>query len=244
MLEELWEHFARLGSSPRLVAISGNHDLIRPDPRIAAVKALKLWHQDDDIRNEFWTNPTSEYRSVIKDAFANFISWWQQVQVPKVEGNLGLLPGDVAVTLESHGVKCGVIGLNTAFLQLTGEDYETRLDVSERQIHVMCDGDAGRWSELNDFNFLLTHHPIEWLHSEALRTGFAGRLLHLADSWFIFAGTFMRRCLSQSVREVLRYAGFWQGRSLFGLKAYVKGERGFEQGHLVFQFNPDERQRL
>ncbi|MEO2005589.1 MAG: metallophosphoesterase, partial [Candidatus Poribacteria bacterium] len=39
-LDELWELFEQLGSSPTMYAVPGNHDLVWPDQESAAVRTL------------------------------------------------------------------------------------------------------------------------------------------------------------------------------------------------------------
>ena len=74
-LDELWERFGELGSRPRLLAIPGNHDLVRPKPKEPVVKLLRdAWVTDDEVRAEFWNNPESPYRATVTGAFANYVS--------------------------------------------------------------------------------------------------------------------------------------------------------------------------
>jgi 3',5'-cyclic AMP phosphodiesterase CpdA len=42
-LRALWDEFGKLGSLPQLLTVPGNHDLVWPDPRRAAVKLLRRW---------------------------------------------------------------------------------------------------------------------------------------------------------------------------------------------------------
>src|SRR5262245_36838401 len=50
----LWDHLRALGSNPALLAVPGNHDLARPSPRDPAVKVLRSWGKDPEVRGEFF----------------------------------------------------------------------------------------------------------------------------------------------------------------------------------------------
>src|SRR5262245_52617437 len=78
-LERLWEALAGLGSRPYLLAVPGNHDLRRPKPS-AVVWALRHWHEERAIREEFWRGPDNEYRRCIDDAFAAYTAWLADFQ--------------------------------------------------------------------------------------------------------------------------------------------------------------------
>ncbi len=74
----------------------------------------------------------------------------------------GLLPGDFSAALTVGPRKIGVIGLNTAFLQLTGDDYKGGLDIHTAQITSLCGTDHQDWFSKHDLCVLLTHHPVDW----------------------------------------------------------------------------------
>ena len=119
----LFEHLRRLGSDPVFLAIPGNHDLVRPRANKPEVKLLGQWDEDADVQKEFWCEPASPYRQVVGQAFENYEEWWRKSSLPRPDTQKsGLLPGDFSATIEKNGVRLGVLGLNTAFLQLTGGD--------------------------------------------------------------------------------------------------------------------------
>src|SRR5262245_10471975 len=65
-LNRLWDKLGTFGAQPSLVAVPGNHDLVRPDPKDPIVKLLKnTWESDPDVCNDFWTKPDSDYRKRI-----------------------------------------------------------------------------------------------------------------------------------------------------------------------------------
>ena len=77
-LEKLWKHFDKLGSSPILLAVPGNHDLVRPDLKSPAMRLLAKWHQNSEIHEEFWEDTESDYRKVIDTACINYTAWWEK----------------------------------------------------------------------------------------------------------------------------------------------------------------------
>ncbi len=57
-LGQLWDCLRSLGAKPSLLAVPGNHDLTRPDPKDPCVTVLKNnWSILADVRNEFWKDP-------------------------------------------------------------------------------------------------------------------------------------------------------------------------------------------
>lgn len=219
LLAQLWNYLAQLGSSPKLLAVPGNHDLVRPNAKEPAVRWLQRWLDEPEIQKEFWEDAASSYRQVVTKAFENYITWWERQPFKPEHLKVGILPGDFSATLEKNGAKLGILGLNTSFLQLTGDNYEGKLAIHPRQFHQACDGDGPAWAKQHDACLLLTHHPPSWLTPDAqahlngeitARGRFAVHLcghLHEADSKEIVqGGTEARR--------------IWQGRSLCGLEYF------------------------
>src|SRR5437762_3313511 len=72
-LETLWKVLEKAGRTPKLCAVPGNHDLLRPVAEAATTKALsQLWTIDEELRRQFWKDPSCEYRILIRDIFANY----------------------------------------------------------------------------------------------------------------------------------------------------------------------------
>lgn len=168
-LEQLWDCLRRLGANPSLVAVPGNHDLTRPDPKEGNpwVKLLKNnWSNDDEIQKKFWTDPRSEYRKVIATAFENYAQWWKNTQF-KLPAQTGELPGDFSAVLKKDGASLGIVGLNTAFLQLTDDPYKGKLSVDPIQFNKACEGDGPDWVKRHNASLLLTHQPPDWLTQDA-----------------------------------------------------------------------------
>ena len=170
-LTEVWTVMKSLGSTPRLVTSPGNHDIHRPQTKNnPSLTAFRSWHADPELRQEFWTSSSSAYRTLVAEAFASYCNWYDNLPLPKLSGlSPGLLPGDMAVRVTVDGLRIGVVCLNSSFLQLTGGDYQGRLDLDVRQLAKVCREDHIRWLEEVDLAFLLTHHSPAWLESDRRR---------------------------------------------------------------------------
>jgi WD40 repeat protein len=169
LLQGFRDKLRATGSDPVFLAVPGNHDLVRPnntqDPALVAL--MSSW-DDADVQNSFWEDSTSPHRKIVNEAFANYVEWWQNASVPKPEVYTdGMLPGDFSATIEKDGAKIGVVGLNTAFLQLTGDNCEGRLALHIRQFHKATGGHGPNWVRKHHTCLLLTHHPPDWLTEAA-----------------------------------------------------------------------------
>jgi len=213
------------GTRPLFLAVPGNHDLIRPAAKDPLVKLLNRWGEDPDVAQEFWTDGTCGYRQVIDTAFAGYTGWWE-AQAAHLPGyRRGLLPGDFSATIEKEGARLGILGLNTAFLQLGDGDYQGRLALHARQFHGACGGSGPEWARGHHVCLLLTHHSPAWLDQDS-RGQLDGQIasygrfaLHL----FGHAHETALRQLSEGGTETRRQ---FQGRSLFGLEHYQEIRNG------------------
>ncbi len=161
-LDKIWSRLAELDSNPRLVAIPGNHDLVRPVSTTPSVRALRNWESDLELQEHFWTGPTNEYRRLVQRVFAPF-STWREKERRHVAVTSGVLPGDISSSLVFGDVRLGIVGLNSAFLQLSAESSNGRLAVGFQQLQGVCGDDPHDWIEKHDICLLLTHHPADWL---------------------------------------------------------------------------------
>lgn len=166
-LTKLWKVFAEFDSKPFLFAVPGNHDLTRPSEKDAQVKLLKKWFEDDEVTRELFSGKENQYLSVVTRCFENYIKWYSDLEIPVAPTQQGMLPGDTSCVIAANGLKVGLVGLNSSFMQLSGGDYEGKLFISPRQLSAVTNDDASAWCEENDLNFLVTHHPPGWLHSVA-----------------------------------------------------------------------------
>src|SRR2546425_3140288 len=86
LLEKFWKKFREMGCEPKLLAVPGNHDLVRPrnSKNPTLVNLTKLW-DDPDVNKTFWNSPKSPQRKLVAKAFANYVEWWQSTPVPKLD---------------------------------------------------------------------------------------------------------------------------------------------------------------
>ncbi len=245
-LDELWAELEGLGSRPSLVAVPGNHDLVRPDAKKAAVKAMRAWHDDKDIRDEFWRDASGEYRGVVSEAFKEYASFTERfvARHPWPTGytvTKGALPGELSVSFEKGGVRYLLVGLNSAFLQLDDRDYLGRLDLDTHQLAAVCGKDYPKEIRKHGVALLLTHHPTSWLHPRGLET-FRGEM---APPGRFFAHLFGHMHLSRAATttiggaEALRET---QGSSLLGLEAFGDGTTQRMHGYSAGGLDIDNEQ--
>ncbi len=241
-IAQLWERLAKLGSTPVLLAVPGNHDLARPNKLESVHKLLASWVNNPDAHEELWTDEASESRVAIATMFAAYSAWWAK-RVETLPGGWelrpGLLPGDWSLTIPHGDRKIGVVGLNSSYVQLAEGEFEGKLHLDLRQFHAACGDDGPQWVEQHDISLLLTHHGHDWL-------GPQGRE-HLRDEIDV-PGRFVAHLFGHmhEPRQVVIAEGGsrprrrWQGPSLFGLEWFGnKCERlhGYTAGQIEFGEN-------
>lgn len=173
ILQELFAHLRKLGSNPVFFCVPGNHDLIRPDSLDPEARVLLQWWDFRDVQGDVFQNAGSRYLAAIKDAFGTFVEWQSQLAehgVPCLDLEYGLMPGDSAGRLVVEGHSVGIVGLNSAWLQLSDGDFRGRLHVDPRQLLAVTGGDTDHWCGQNHVNLLITHHPSSWLHPKSVAT--------------------------------------------------------------------------
>jgi hypothetical protein len=170
LLKEMWLHFKKLGSEPLFIAIPGNHDLTRPDQTKAVVKVLKNYQNDKELQDNFWAgiSQKNENYTLIYECFKNFVEWYKEIDLPKPYLSFGLIPGDISAEILINGVKLKIVGLNTAFLELSHDDYLNKLIISPEQIISLTSNNPLDWVEDADISLLLTHHDPNWYDNRSL----------------------------------------------------------------------------
>ncbi|MEQ1564136.1 MAG: metallophosphoesterase [Myxococcota bacterium] len=236
-LDKVRERLRELGSEPVLLAVPGNHDLTRPPPGSPVVDALQHFGERRDIRDRFWSEPDCEYRATVTRAFEGWTSWaraglgWTHPHITW-ENHAGLLPGDFVATWSRDDLRIGLVGLNSAALQLGGGDYEGKLALDPRQL-TQLQPEFDDWIRTHDGCLLMTHHPASWL-DPAAKAEFDGEIYHPDRFAVHLCGHnhqqqvwFVSQAFSEPRRTVL-------GRSLFGVEV---GERllGYSVGQLRFE---------
>lgn len=251
VLERLREQLTALGSGEAvLLAVPGNHDLYRPDPKEdnAAIDALLNKDGFSLISKKFWDNPAGAYRRVVNNAFAAYCEWWQGARPADL--TTGLIPGDFACTLKCGERRIGIVGLNTAFLQLQGGDYQRKLVWDARQLQAVCDGAVDDWQKRHDLCLLLTHQGPDWLTDEARKHGAseiasAGRFaLHLfghnheAAIQITSSGGNTDAIRQSCGCSVFGMESFGEPPKLARSHGYAAGRITFEQGQANLRFWP------
>lgn len=171
LLGEFWLHFGKLGMQPCLFPVPGNHDLSRPHTMHPASRALSNWNGDGEIRRAFWDKTPAEYFDCIQNAFSNYSAWLLQPDIVKIlpeKRKNGLIPGDISAELDIRGHTLGLIGLNSAWLQISPGDFQGKLAISTKQFFELVESEPDRWCSQHDTNLLISHHPKEWLNAQSI----------------------------------------------------------------------------
>lgn len=246
VLGPLWAHFAKFGTrNPVLLTVPGNHDLLRPklEKPKAALRLMLQKNGFGEIAEEFWSDPTCEYREIVSAAFANYKRWSEKnVRTNDVTLTQGELPGDFAASLnvqtDDGPLKIGIAGINTTFLQISNDDYTQRLVLDPRQLHLACGGDMPAWAKAHDACILMTHQGMDWLDPKSANEAYpeinpAGRFaVHLF-------GHMHETCLRSSSTGGGKMVRQWQGNSLFGLEKFgeppqIDRRHGYGAGRIEF----------
>lgn len=203
----------RLGPVP-VVAVPGNHDLVRPrggrwsflfseDPAARADREAAL--QDGSLAPLF--QPWS--------AFAGHLRAPEQA---------GLLPGDARHSLDLGGFRLGLLGLNSAWRQVGGGDHRGHVEVAPAQVHALLPDGADAFRAAHHLVLLLQHHPPDWMADPARWRSHVATSAHAA----LFGHTHdneavVRRAESDEPLVLV------QARSLCGLDHYgeAREERRF-----------------
>lgn len=230
-LERLRKHLKELGSTPVLLAVPGNHDLVRPAVD-ASVLVLRHWKTEPELRRSFFGSSSDLSRRAIAAAFDPYLQWVKRSAPSQsaVQRTEGLLPGDFSVSLACNGLRLGVVGLNSSFLQLEGGDYRGRLHLDVQQLHVACGGDAMDWLEQQDLALLLTHHPVSWL-SEPSRAHFLSEIYTPGRFIAHLHGHMHEPRSSAEAQGGGQLRHFFQAPSLFGLEEWAAENRQRERIH-------------
>ena len=241
-LQKLWDRFRGWGFEPKLLAVPGNHDLVRPeDPTDSTLITLLHNWSLPTVQAPFWEKADSPQRRLITTAFENYAEWWQHTAIPKPDTlNSGLLPGDWSATFTKDVHDLGIVGLNSAYLQLAGGNFEKKLHLDVRQLHQACIGNGAEWTRQQDACLLLTHHPISWLSDEAQK--------HFSDEIHFpperFALHLFGHQHEANLTTVSHGGGnerrVLQGSSLFGLEHWGEAQAKREHGYSLSELQMED----
>lgn len=168
----MWEMWDKIGMKPYFISVPGNHDLVRPPTNDPRMILLTEWNKRPEVVTEFWSNKSNQYIDLVNKALSNYQEWFSNLnnlKIPVPTHTGGLITGDLSCSLEINNISVGIIGLNSSFIQLNGEDFKERLVLSSKQLNAVTNDDPPAWSKNHDLNFLVTHHPPSWLNSESVK---------------------------------------------------------------------------
>lgn len=170
-LAQIWDHLGALGSNPSLLAVPGECDRIPLDTDRADALILSHPNEFRDALSGFWFDDASAYRDLVNHSFRNYSSWIERSKFCALVRKQGILPGDFSSRIRLRDKTIGIVGLNTAFIQMTPTTTRESLTLNSAQLNSVCSGDGPAWLGKNDANILLTHHSAQTLPADA-RTHF------------------------------------------------------------------------
>jgi hypothetical protein len=226
ILSELWGIFAKQGINPTLLVTPGNHDVQWPEHLEPAHEVLKQWWNIPTVHGEFFANTDSPYRLAVNDLLGEFSSWRKRLgagsAIPTSTNiQAGLLPGDQSLSIQKGNLKIGFVFLNSTWLQIDGDEYQGKLHVDARQLLKVTNESPATWCRTHHLNFLVTHHPVDWLHPDS--QAFWDSDINPAKRFDVHLYGHMHSAASQAVsigggatRRTI------QGASLFGLRSVQK----------------------
>ncbi len=244
LLQKFWFRFKEWGFTPELLAVPGNHDLVRPqdpsDPSL--INLLNNWNLPT-VQTPFWDKTDSPQRALISTVFQSYIQWWEHTPIPKPTViNSGLLPGDCSSSYKVGDFKVGIVGLNSAYLQLENGNFENKLNLDVRQFHKACNGNGAEWVKQHDLCLLLTHHPDTWLSTEAQK--------HFSDEIYYPPERFALHLFGHMHKGNLTIVSHGggserrrqQGASLFGLEFWGEKEEKREHGYSLCELKLEDNE--
>jgi hypothetical protein len=153
-----------------VLVVPGNHDADRREGMVIGAESRRLaarWHESAELRDAFWKDPEQSFRRAVVSAFRTFAGLQRRLLASADKScRLGILPGDFSVTMNGGAGAVGIVGLNSAFMTITGRD-DGWLDLDVRQIRAVCGDDPDEWASRHDLTIFLTHHSPDWLHPRA-----------------------------------------------------------------------------
>ncbi|MEX1368318.1 MAG: TIR domain-containing protein, partial [Nannocystaceae bacterium] len=254
LLDPLRERLAKRGGEPLLVAVPGNHDVQRPMTARERLPYRWLRQYDEqgdpeleELRSDLWR---ARDPAGIQPLFSDYARWSRRTMLPALGDNAprdtGLrvvshrvshMPGDLSVEVEKHGQSLLLVGLNSAWVQYDGGEFEGKLHLPAAQLHAaLADEDHAalqRFAQVDDA-LLLTHHPRSWL-SPAAQEAF-DRTVYPANQQQ-FAATLCGHLHEARSQTVALDGGkpryFFQSSSLFGYEHYGQDTPRLDLGYSI-----------
>jgi predicted phosphodiesterase len=170
MIKEIWSVFRELGFNPSIFCVPGNHDLVRPPEFQSETIVLEgWWDRGPEFHSAFW-NSDGAYLKFVNSNFKNYVDWVSSLAdlgIENISSSFGVVAGDSSGVIVKGDMKVGVVGLNSAWLQLGSRRCEEALHIDNAQLLSVTENDPQGWCDQNDFNLLVTHHPLNWLAKES-----------------------------------------------------------------------------
>ena len=163
-LQKLWSFFEKNGSVPKLIVTPGNHDLSRPHGADPVALALSSWHEKQQVQSAFWDSASSQLKAGATSWFYEYSEWQNRTKIPNLPSSFfGPLAGDALYSFEKGGVKIGILGINSTFLQFRADVLQGQLCISPHQIPIVPDSDYAAFLDRHHIRVLMTHQPRSWL---------------------------------------------------------------------------------
>lgn len=172
-------------ASPALIPVPGNHDVRWPDANsedFNRYAVFDIFAQDTEdnaqirsFNRQLWME---DFPAVVENLFSGYSPWFR-VKIedlkskPWMQVSTGRIPGDLTVLIDLPGTfPLCVVGLNSAWLQYSSENFKGRLAIPTKQFHAALPSANGA-NPLEVFNghrsLLLMHHPPDWQHPSRLQ---------------------------------------------------------------------------
>lgn len=237
------------GPAPILVPVPGNHDLARPSGLTQATYSFfkDYANSTDDIpetrilNETFWQNEDTTF---LNPLFSGYANWFRtlvqkQAQNPHSKFHESQLPGDFCLELDLPGTfPLCIVGLNSAWLQFSGDDFLGKLAIPTRQFHAVLPKPQ-KGNPLDLFArrraLMMMHHPPGWLSNEYRKSFFSEIFLPTYFDALLYGH--MHEGHAQSIRDgggPMRHQ--YQSPSLCGIEKYGSSQEtrafGFSFGSL------------
>ncbi|MFO7567681.1 MAG: SUMF1/EgtB/PvdO family nonheme iron enzyme [Enhygromyxa sp.] len=240
---------AWLGRKLPVFAVPGNHDLARPDnPRDKYFYAgLKHYEDEELVRENLWKQPPG----FLQPLFAEYENWVERDMKPRAQRAdhaihwSARVPGDFSVVVQKGELRLGLVGLNSAWAQVDGGDYQGKLPLPAEQFYAALPGadQPLDWFKGVDAALLLTHHPRSWLSKRAREI--YERDIHPPGRFDLALFGHMHEpesLLEGRQGTVARL--FFQAPSLFGLEWYGRNEESRSFGYAWGRIRADGEIRV
>ena len=238
-----------IGRNIPIFFVPGNHDLKFPNSD-SGLEFLTEYNNGRNesakkFREEAWNKRNPKAFNPIRAMFKHYLAFLSSIRgkyiykrgISKKNMKLGKMPGDFSCTLNTKGFKLGFIGLNSTWRQFRKGDYLGKVSVDCHQLDYLFPNSFPNLSK-NHANFLIQHHPEEWLDPE--------------DNWrSLVAGE--KNCdivlcghIHKSVSKVSSPGGIpaikiLTAKSLCGLEHYGKKKEKREYGYTIGKLTREGR---